>query len=219
MKARGVIVGLESAPSIRQQAKDEHEFYKTPSSAVRPLIDANVLPEGRWLEPCAGDGAIIRSVPGPEWWAADIRPEAGRPLEALVGPRVRCPLDFRTDKFVALLRETRPDVVITNPPNSLAIVLAQIVRRELPDMWLALLQPCTMLATVERWKWLRKDSPNVNWLVERPDFLGTGGIQEYCWFVWPPLRRRPAPKFFFLPPAGWVEPPEQPSLFMEARHG
>ena len=40
----------------------DRDYYPTPSWCVRALLETVDLPTGTWLEPTAGDGAIIRAV-------------------------------------------------------------------------------------------------------------------------------------------------------------
>lgn len=78
-------------------------FWPTPLDAVRPLIPF-LPPTAEWIEPCAGDGALLRHL-GHLWpggrciLASDIEPHA----EGI----------SRAD---ALHLKTRPDLYITNPP-------------------------------------------------------------------------------------------------------
>jgi len=53
---------------------------------VRSLIEADVLPlDGRWLEPFAGSGAIIRAVPEVTKWAAmELRGEEAVGLRSMM---------------------------------------------------------------------------------------------------------------------------------------
>ena len=56
------------------------DYYPTPAWCIWRLLDALSLPcRCTWLEPAAGDGAIVRAVnavvPDLDWVAVDIRPE------------------------------------------------------------------------------------------------------------------------------------------------
>ena len=74
------------------------DFYATPAWAVHRLLERITLPAGLWLEPAAGDGAIIKAVnsfPGPgafdpsdvRWTACELRAECG-PLLSTCASRV-----------------------------------------------------------------------------------------------------------------------------------
>jgi hypothetical protein len=78
-------------------------FWPTPIDAVRPLIP--YLPERAWwIEPCAGDGALVRHLsalwPGSSLaYASDLVPQADG-----------------IEQMDALSIDARPDLYITNPP-------------------------------------------------------------------------------------------------------
>ena len=209
------------------------EFYPSPRSAVRPLIDAKILPlEGPWLEPMAGSGAIIRAIPEvSEWWACELRQGEWASLHHAVGDsddgpsRVYCPLDLFSDAARDWVQTIEPRVIVTNPANSLAFPAAKLLREGCPDAWLALLQPITFGSGMSkgRLEWLVENTPDCFKLQERPDFskAGSGGIQEYAWWIWPPaasleatfrerwndgseLYPRSSGAYRVLPPSGWV---------------
>lgn len=59
------------AAQFKRRARD---FYPTPASAVAPLL-AHLLRNARFYEPCAGDGALLRAMPGCCTGASDIEPQ------------------------------------------------------------------------------------------------------------------------------------------------
>ena len=220
---------------MRTAEQVKAEFFSTPRDSVRSLIEANVLPlEGRWLEPFAGAGAIIRAVDVyevQEWWALEWRQSETEGLIKLLGDdsghRVACPWDFFSDDAREWIQSVAPRVVISNPPNSRAFDAAVLLREWVPEAWLALYQPLTFGSgmTKGRLEWLLRNTPDVLKTQDRPDFVGTGGIQEYAWFVWPPSGagpnldfgwfcefdgndygppRRTSGEFRVLPPPGWA---------------
>ena len=87
---------------------------------------------GNWLEPAAGEGALLRAteiyVPKgedvlwklPSWTALELRKEEQENLESFktagIAKRVICPQDYFTWQTKAKF-----DVIITNPPFSLAM--------------------------------------------------------------------------------------------------
>src|SRR5689334_10139470 len=98
------------------------ETYPTPAWCVHRLLDEIDLPRGGyWLEPAVGDGAIVRAIRGREeytevkWWTNDVRD---------VGADVTS--DYQTWGVPANGRIY--DVVITNPPFSLARSFVDISR-------------------------------------------------------------------------------------------
>lgn len=78
-------------------------FWPTPIDAVRPLIP-HLPPRAEWIEPCAGDGALLRHL-------------------AQLWPGGRCilasDLDPQADGISvadARMLKSRPELFITNPP-------------------------------------------------------------------------------------------------------
>lgn len=187
-------------------AKPSNENYPTPAWVVHRLIEAVHLPRGRWLEPCAGEGAIVRAVNEKRgdvvWTACEIRSEARRSLvEAVSMPTPAIAMERPSvqigDFFeIAPARWPSPrtsfpfDVAITNP----AFTLTERFVREMQTLApiVAILQKVTFLASDSRQPWLASWMPDEHVLPNRPDFTGTGGdMIEYAWFVWYTDRRGP----------------------------
>ena len=215
--------GLEVSPAAKAEAKAA-EFYPTPASAVRSLIDAGILPlDGPFLEPFAGDGAIIRAIPEvKEWWALEIRKRGlgaimeavGEPGDLLVSEvrrHIWCPCDFFRDPGVKdWIQTIEPRVVVTNPPNSRAFDAVRLLREWCPEAWIAFLQPVGFGGGKSRMDWFAVNMPDCYRLAERPDFSGngSGGLQDYAWWVWPPEGvihpyPRATGEYRVLPPSGW----------------
>ena len=53
-----------SATGRSNTGETGEEFYPTPETAILPILETPllVLPGGTWIEPCAGSGAIVRTV-------------------------------------------------------------------------------------------------------------------------------------------------------------
>jgi hypothetical protein len=82
-------------------ARVPRDFYPTPEAAVRPLL-AHLAPGTRFVEPCAGDGALVDSLTAAGHvcvMESDIEPQRSM-LQA----------DALTLRYVSL------DCIITNPP-------------------------------------------------------------------------------------------------------
>jgi hypothetical protein len=156
----------------------EADNYPTPSWCVRRLLEAVELPAMRelpddccesasWIEPCAGDGAIIRAVQdfyglcGPCFDTCEVRRETADALTTL-GVREVLWGDWRDSE------ETGWEVAISNPPYSIA---EPIIRRSLEAAdWVVMLLRSNFLGSEERAAWLRECPPDVYQLPNRPSF-------------------------------------------------
>lgn len=171
------------------------DFYRTPAWAVARLLERRELfgfggKSTHWLEPSAGDGAIIRAAsalrPEVRWTAVELRPEClvdlrgagvedvriGSVLDSAVFPRV--PYHF--------------DAAILNPPFSLALPITKIALEVARNV--AVLERLNWLESAERHSFFRAQMPDVH-VVGRIDFTGAGGDSiPYAWFVWGPPERR-----------------------------
>lgn len=158
------------------------DFYETPGWCVWRLLETLPLPlRGMWLEPCAGNLAIVGAVNGfegygPTWTTNDIRLESSA--------------NFHFNFLDYDLAQARWDVVITNPPFSLA---AEFIRHALPlAPWVVMLLRLNFLGSAKRSAFFRKEMPDVYVLPNRPSFTEDGRTDatEYAWMVWTPERGR-----------------------------
>lgn len=84
----------------------ERDFYRTPPAAVQPLLTH--LPESfTYVEPCAGDGALIDILPGTCVMASDIEPQRD---------------DVCRADALTLTALPGVDFCITNPPWTIPIL-------------------------------------------------------------------------------------------------
>lgn len=169
-----------------QAEAPEHEFYPTPAWCVTRLLQHVELPGGHWLEPSAGDGAIIRAVNSvrDEVWfdAIELRPEAAGILSALVGADQFDTADFLRGWFGWGYEYA---VALGNPPFSLAapFVLKALEHAEQVVMLLRL----NFLGSSNDRRHLFEQAgmPDVYVLPERPSFTGGGtDACEYAWMRW-----------------------------------
>ncbi len=161
----------------------EHEFYPTPAWCVTRLLSHVELPGGQWLEPSAGDGAIIRAVnatrPDVSWNAVELRPHAAPSLRALGAVTT-------IDDFLRASHLGLPfDVALGNPPFSLA---AQFVLKSLEHAeQVVMLLRLNILGSSNDRRHLFETAgmPDVYVLPERPSFTGDGtDACEYAWMRW-----------------------------------
>jgi predicted RNA methylase len=182
----------------RRQSKDPLEFYETPASAVRQI--AKHLPA--WstvLDPCAGNGAILKTI-------ASLRPSVFPDRKAkLVGIEIdvdrfnqcrkECPnaLAYNGDAFAegyATLWENA-DLVIFNAGFSQAQrFIEYALEHQTEGATIAALVRLAFLETPGRAKLLRAHPPDVFVFPKRPSFTGDGKSDRaaYCWLLWGPRR-------------------------------
>lgn len=183
----------------RGAERREHDFYATPEWCSRALFQhVDELRELPVLDPCAGDGAIlkvaqnyrlethgieIRDVPAPpgvlSWSVIDALEHVRRV------PPVR--------KWASMTN------IVTNPPYSLAQDFIEAWRdRVRLSAWLLRLN---FLGSQKRAEWFRRNPPaRVLILPRRPSF--TGGATdscEYAWIIWDSSRPQAETKL------GWLE--------------
>lgn len=196
-----------SSKGRKQTDAPPNENFPTEAWVVGALLDELPLPmaNSRWLEPCAGEGAIIRAVhewreagrqftEGPKWDCVEIRPEGADELS-----RLRVPDDFKicdvyTDDFLKwkpfVPREY--DVVITNPPFSQAMEIIQ-KSFQMTDGHVIMLQRLNFMGSKKRAPFWWKYPADVYVLgMNRPSFRDDGKTDsiEYAWFSWPPGERQ-----------------------------
>jgi hypothetical protein len=182
--------------SRRRKAADQlggaHEVYPTPEWCVHRLLDVFTPWGSCWFEPCVGEGAIIDAVRSHVsgigecigWYTNDAR-EVPRPSGAIL----------HSVHDVRELRADNHDVLITNPPYSLA---EDIVRACIPmARTVIMLLPMPFHGSGGRASLIAEHRPSAIYqLPDRPIFAGTGSNSvEYGWFVW----QADAPKLPYSP--------------------
>lgn len=195
----------------RKKKSVKGDLYLTPEWCVHRLLEAqdfgllNSQTTNPWpgrpklvLEPACGEGHIIRAVNSwleekgrfrPTWMALDVRRDAEkRTTDALdIVPF----MDDVPRDFMVFEPQRRPryqpeetvDIIITNPPYSLALDFAMAATSMAPQV--ALLLRLNWLATAFRNDWLRSNTPSIYVLPNRPSFCdGRTDATEYAWMVW-----------------------------------
>lgn len=156
-----------------------HDFYETPDWCVRLAMEHIPLPPGRWLEPAAGHGALIRASGHAYWSAIEVRPEAADHLD----------VPTTIGDFLAMEpRDGEFDAVVTNPPYSQAEAFARHALGWAPHV--VMLLRLAFLSSQRRAGFIRETKPDVYVLPKRPSFTGKGtDSYDYAWFHWWPHRR------------------------------
>ncbi len=176
-----------------------HDNYPTPAWCVDRLLERVWLPtSGWWLEPSAGDGAIVRRVrarmeTSPRIQVVEVRAECEAALRDAIGDRGVVHIgDFLVHEPSHWWSFGGIDVVIGNPPYALA---EKFVRRSLMIApWVVFLLRLNFLAGDKRAGLdglYAERVPDVYVLPNRPSFAGNGKTDatEYAWFVWGPEKR------------------------------
>ena len=185
--------------NLPENERRADDFYATPPWCVESLLVGCPLPGGRWLEPTAGDGAIVGEVlrhrSDVEWHLVESRTEELHCGGGLLSRMLRD--DFPIEHVASLeIRDflttpppTQPyDVALGNPPFSLAL---EVIQHALSmSRIVCMLLRINFLASQKRATWMRENTPSIYVLPRRPSF--TGGktdATEYAWFMWD---RKPA---------------------------
>jgi len=192
----------------------ETDLRYTPRATVEALFDSDPPPEGRLLDPCAGDGAILREADhrgGYDCAACEIREEERLRLEDICGPHSVKIGDWRKIAPGIGPAVSAPDLppqalsIVTNPPFSVAREIAEACFIVRPD-YLALLLRCNTLGSNPWRSFWRAHQPTRIRLVERPSFPKPGqteaeaeaegtDMSDYFWSIWaagePPLNLKP----------------------------
>lgn len=171
-----------SATGRGERGGEGADFFPTPAWCVDWLLRTVDLPGGSWLEPSAGDGAIIRAVnrrrQDVTWGAIELRADM---KDALAGSGATY---IRIGDFTKTLHSGEPfDVVIGNPPY--ADAAAHLAAALLRGRVVAFLLRLNFLGSQKRRDFWRRHPADVYVLSERPSFDGDGtDATEYAWFVW-----------------------------------
>lgn len=155
----------------RGAGRVEEDNYPTQAWPVRRVLEAVRLPRGSWLEPCAGEGSIIKVAR-----ALDVFDAIGA-IELRDTREQLAPIadwySTRTD-YVHDWDETckpRHDVIITNPPFSIAV---DVIKKALTHAdWVLMLLRLNFLGSDDRAKWLRHEMPDIYTLPDRPNFIAS----------------------------------------------
>lgn len=161
---------------------EPNEYYATPAKAVHQLLGHVDLPGGRWLEPGAGSGSIIRAVnqvrQDVDWTAVELNP---RMKQRLVKTKARTIIanflhTFVTGKF---------DLALGNPPFSLAAYFLEHSMQLAPQVVLLLRLNWLGSSSKRRWIFDRYGVPDLFVLEDRPSFVGQGtDATDYAWMRW-----------------------------------
>lgn len=172
---------LDVDPSARR----DEDFYATPAFQTRALLARCPLGGlsgwgGRIVEPCCGDGAIVRELSGD----FDLLTNDVVAREPFVPDFLLDATQAKT--WDAFRRVDKLDAVITNPPFDQAF---DIVRHALDavEIGLAILLRLSWLEpTDERGEWLSEHPPTRQIVLPRHDYRGNGKTDSVtsAWLLW-----------------------------------
>lgn len=168
----------------RSNVRDPADFYSTPAWCVYRLLEAVELPGGLWIEPTAGEGAIIKAVSEKRhdviWHAVEAREECIPILDAIPTINVAVLSGFQT---IPADTSGRYACVFGNPPYRSALQIVQHALNFAPLV--VMLLRLNWLASDKRVAWIRAHTPSVFVLPDRPSFVGeSGDATEYAWMAW-----------------------------------
>lgn len=159
-------------------ARRKNDAYYTPSWCVDRLLETGLVwLGGDVLEPCAGDGAIVRAA---KQYEETCRPVQWTTMD--IDPSVD--VDIHGDFLKADFKKNF-DLVITNPPFSLADAFAKKCL-DVAGQVIFLLR-LSWLASQKRHEFFAAyGCPDVYVLPNRPSFTCNGKTDrfEYAWFHW-----------------------------------
>lgn len=171
--------------NTEQQERDPFDYYPTPKWTVHRFLEkaGHRLPKGTWVEPAAGNGAIIDAVKQfgngfetIDWVAVEIQE---RFEEVLTQAAAR----VHINNFMKCRFSPKAEVCITNPPYKLAETMVKHAQTQAKVV--VMLLRINFLASEVRRDWMAKNTPDIYVLPNRPSFRGKGSdATEYAWFVW-----------------------------------
>lgn len=176
-------------------ARHEDDFYATPKYQSRALLNRlSLRPGWRVLEPCAGDGAIVRELPH----VVDVVTNDIVQRDPMVP-------DFLLDATLTTTWENFEaagplDIVLTNPPFDVAFHIAQHAIEHARVALILLLRLSWFEPTEERGPWLRKYPPTSLIVLPRYDYRRNGKTDSVtsCWAVWARVPRLVVPGIDFV---------------------
>ena len=174
--------------------RSESDNYPTPPWVVHRFVEWSLPTDGIWVEPCAGEGAIIQACAekgiAPYWLANELRSESETFLKRL-NQTGRNQIADALDPATPWPSGRDVTVVVTNPPYNIAWELLHVMLRLFPMAHIALLLRVNFYASKKRHQFMSTYAPDIHVLPNRPGFKRPGRTDspEYGWFHWGPSPR------------------------------
>jgi hypothetical protein len=168
--------------------RHKDDFYRTPGWVTRLILPYLPQNSSKILEPCAGEGAILRTLrqhyPDSKLFGIEIDPLRHQSLrDQEICDHTWC-ADLLTFSYF------KADLIITNPPFSIILEIAQhcLMLAKENNGTVVLLGKLSYLATHRRYRFHKENPCDVYVLSQRPSFTegGTDRAIEYGWFVYHP---------------------------------
>ncbi|RNB59397.1 hypothetical protein EDM57_04445 [Brevibacillus gelatini] len=161
------------------------DFYPTPIDVVDKLLIKHKIQDGTILEPCAGNGVIIKSLRNYGYTNKIIANEIRKEEESNL---IHSGADEITYDDFLLKYEVDKSVktVITNPPFTYAKEFLEQCFKLYPNAEIIMLLRLAFLESKKRYEfWQQHPVSKLYVLSERPSFTGEGtDATAYAWFVW-----------------------------------
>ena len=169
-----------------------HDYYPTPAwvtRAILPHLVSRLVTSTDVLDPCCGDGAILREVGR----AVGRGRVLGIEIEiARAEVAASACTDIPSTVDALTFDWPQVDLVLTNPPFSLAMEFVEraLVMQRRHSGTTAMLLRLAFLESQGRAAFHRANPSDVYVLPKRPSFTGDGKSDSsaYAWFVWGPNR-------------------------------
>jgi len=167
----------------RGSKRIKSDFYKTPQKTIEILLKNHKIKGTHILEPCAGDGSIIK--PLRQYYnnlhitAIETRTEEEKKLNIISDNVI-------IDDFLNFYPQNNFDTIITNPPYSIAQeILEHCFKISNKNTEIIVLLRLAFLESKKRFNFWQKYIVNKLYVLsERPSFTGKGtDATAYGWFV------------------------------------
>jgi hypothetical protein len=172
---------LEQDPHIRR----DEDFYATARWMTQALLRRCPLTNlslwnGRLVEPCCGDGAIVLALPSDlDVLTNDVVARGGMLPEFLLDATL-------PETWAAFARTGKLDAAVTNPPFNEALAIVQQAYSAVEIGVVMLLRLSWLEPTEDRGPWLQTHPPTRVIVMPRYDFRGDGKTDSVCaaWMLW-----------------------------------
>jgi len=185
--------GYHEVPKTAYKARHPRDLYSTPRPVIDALLADSRPPEGfKVLEPCAGEGAIVRALMDRGYSVTAIEIDQGLAEKLAQTCHTVCH-DFLMLSFdLPLMRQAAIRAAVTNPPFDQGLEFAEkILGLELE--YVALLLPTAFMHSKARYDFNRRYPPTglfpIRDRVKYDLTVKTHPPRDQSWFVWD--RREP----------------------------